>query len=102
MWHDDLELEVPYWFARINAWDVQPRLDGSPYDDDDQVIYTVDRAGIKRQLIETNKTQNNMSVSDEDLRRHPTQVKAAILAELKRWVENDSFRRCLRKDAQNI
>ena len=72
------------------------------YESDDWYVMVVDRAGIKRSLIETNKTQSNMTVSDDEMKQNPEMVKAAILAELRRWVDNGSFRRQPRREAQNL
>ena len=95
---EDAEIVMPAWFANINGLltrDIQ-------WQSDDWAVFVVDRMGIKRTLIETNKTQSNLQVTDEDMRKHPEQVKAAILAELKRWVENDSFKRQPRSQAKNL
>ena len=92
------ELQMPAWFADLNGL-----LDsGQHYAPDDLYVLAVDRAGIKRSLIETNKTQSNMTVSDDEMRQHPEMVKAAILAELRRWVDNGSFKRQPRREAKNL
>ena len=44
----------------------------------------------------------NQPVTDDDLRKYPEAVKAAVLAELVRWCDNTAFQRKLRKDAHNI
>ena len=65
-------------------------------------VLLVDKAGVKRALIETNKTQSNMSVSDEDLVKNPELAKAAVLAELLRWIDNTAVQRQSKKDAWNL
>ena len=95
---EDAEIVMPAWFANINGLLTRD----TQWQYDDWAVFVVDRMGIKRTLIETNKTQSNLQVTDEDMRKHPEQVKAAILAELKRWVENDSFKRQPRSQAKNL
>ena len=98
------ELQMPAWFADVNGFDMPKDSNGQliPYELDDWYALAVDRAGIKRSLIETNKTQSNLTVTDDEMRENPEMVKAAILAELRRWVDNSSFRRQPRREAQNL
>ena len=64
-------------------------------------VFYIDRNGIKKQLIESNKVQSNLHVTDEELRQNPEMARAAVLAELIRWDSNQSIRRKLKKDAIN-
>ena len=53
-------------------------------------------------VIERNIAQSNQLVTQEDMRKFPEAFKKAVAAELQRRVENASFRRQLRKDAENV
>ena len=48
------------------------------------VLVQFDKHGVKKTLIENAKTQSNLTVSDDDLRRIPKLVAAAVLAGLMR------------------
>ena len=56
-------------------------------DSDSVAVLLVDKNAAKRMIIETNKTQNNLNCTDDDIRKHPDLARAAALAEIKRWVE---------------
>ena len=54
-------------------------------------------------IIATNKTQNNLECSPDEIRQHYDLAKAAILAELIRWTsKNQALRRQKRNDAVNL
>ena len=74
----------------------------STWDEGDVLVFSVDQLGVKRMVIETNKVQNNMAVSDDEIRNNPEMVKSAVLAEIKRWIDNKSFTRQRSRDASNI
>ena len=57
------------------------------------MVLAINRLGVKRMVIETNKVQNNMAVSDAEAKANPKMVKAAVLAQIKRWIGNGSFQR---------
>ena len=57
----------------------------------------------KRMVIATNKTQNNLEATPDDIRKHPDLAKAAILAELVRWTtKNQALRRQHRREVVNL
>ena len=54
-------------------------------------------------IIATNKTQNNMECTPDEIRAHPDLAKAAVLAELLRWTtKNQALQRQQRRDAVNL
>ena len=54
-------------------------------------------------IIATNKTQNNMECTPEEVKEHTDLAKAAVLAELLRWTtKNQALRRQPRRDAVNL
>ena len=56
-----------------------------------------------RMIIATNKTQNNMEASPEEIRDNYDLAKAAILAELVRWTtKNQALRRQHRRGSANL
>ena len=65
------------------------------------VLY-VNKIGIKKSLIETSKVQTNMNATPEELAKNPELVKAAVLAEIMRWIEIASFKRQLKSKAGNV
>ena len=52
-------------------------------------------------VVETNKVQSNMAVSDAGTKANPEMVKAAVPAELTRWIDDESFRRQPTRQAIN-
>ena len=56
----------------------------------------------KRLIINTNKTQNNMQCTSDEIKNNTDLVKAAVLAEILRWVNNDSIKRQPRRNAVNL
>ena len=72
----------------------------------DNHVFAAKKAGAiaaKRMIISTNKTQNNLECTPDDIKQHYDLAKAAILAELVRWTtKNQALRRQSRKDARNL
>ena len=72
----------------------------------DRHVYAVKKAGAiaaKRMIIATNKTQNNLEASPDEIKQPYDLAKAAILAELLRWTtKNQALRRQPRRAATNL
>ena len=72
----------------------------------DEQAFAAKQAGAiaaKRMIIATNKTQNNMEATPEEIKGHPDLAKAAILAELLRWTtKNQALRHQPRSQAANL
>ena len=94
------------WFSEANIFYDDVRQLDSMVLAVDKRAFAVKRAGAieaKRMIIATNKTQNNLEASAEEVRRHPDLAKAAILAELLRWTtKNQALRRQPRRQAANL
>ena len=69
---------------------------------EDRAVLLIDKNHIKQVVIERNTAQSNQPVTQDEMKKNPEIFKKAITAELQRWVENASFKRQLRKDAENI
>ena len=98
IWQQPAELMMPMGMAYLSG--LVPA--NSTWEDGDALVLTIDKLGVKRMVIETNKVQSNMAVSDAEIKANPEMVKSAVLAELKRWIENESFRRQPIARASNI
>ena len=102
---EPLEFQMPLDMALLSG--LIPQQDGggfSPaaYPKDAHAVLVVDRQGVKKMIIEVSNAQSNAPVSSDDCRKHPELVKAAVLAEIIRWVQNGGLRRQSRKDARNV
>ena len=118
--NEPFEFEMSWWIARLydfegyevlwfdeghqvgdgNAPNIRKRLQPS-----DILVFKVSPAikdQAKRIIVQSNKVQNNLNCTIEDLTKNPTLVKAAVLAELKRWASNGAFRRISRAKAFNM
>ena len=89
VWQHPAELQMPMYVAYLS--NLIPA--DSTWEEGDVLVFSIDKLGVKRMVIETNKVQNNMAVSDDEIRNNPDMVKSAVLAEIKRWIDNSSFRR---------
>ena len=113
---EPMELELPAilaycsfpeeWFNEANLYheDVK-QLDTRTLAVDEHV-FAAKKAGAiaaKRMIIATNKTQDNLGCTPDDIKQHYDLAKAAILAELIRWTsKNQALRRQPRKEAFNL
>ena len=92
------ELSLPAWWAYLS--DLVP--DDVHWEWEDQAVLLVDRKLAKSVVIESSELQSNANVTDEDLKKYPELVRLAVIAEIKRWLDNDALRRQLRSKAVNI
>ena len=111
-----MELELPAmlaYFSFPEEWFTEANL----YHEDvkqletitlavDERVYADKKAGAiaaKLLVIATNKTQNNLECTPDDIKQHYDLAKAAILAGLIRWTsKNQALRRQARKGAKNL
>ena len=106
-WQDEenmAEFQVPVWLAAASGYGAACEYQFQYPDDDSAVaVFQVDKAGVKKMIIETSKAQSNANVSDDELKSlDPAVVVAAVLAELERWVQNAAVRRQKRHLARNL
>ena len=92
------ELEIPTSMAYLSGLIGDEALSET----NSVVLLQWDKQGARNALIAGSRTQSNLNVTDDDLRKHPKLVASAVLAELLRWIENCSFRRRPRREANNI
>ena len=97
-WQDEpAELVMPCGLAYLSGL-----LDeGAAWEIGDRAVFAVDKHGARSCVIERSAAQSNQDVTAEEIRKNPELVKSAVLAELKRWVDNVSFRRQKRTEAHN-
>jgi hypothetical protein len=51
----------------------------------------IDKNQIKQVILERNNTQNDFNCTNKDIRKNLELVRAAISAEIRRWLDNDSM-----------
>ena len=83
------ELELPVGMAYLSG--LLP--EDTTWQPGDVCVLLIDRATIKSAVIESSNSQSNVNVSEEDMRKYPDLVKAAVIAEIGRWIENGSWNR---------
>jgi hypothetical protein len=92
------ELQMLAWLAFVSGYlpdDVQ-------FCYEDVAVFMIDNNQTKQVILERNNTQTNFNCTDEDIRKNPELVRAAISVEIKRWLDTDSIRRRLRRNAHNL
>ena len=84
---EPLELQMPLDMALLSGLVPQQQ-----YPEDAHAVLVVDRQGVKKMIIEVSNAQSNAPVSAEECSKHPEVVRAAVFAEIIRWVQNGGLR----------
>ena len=92
------EVSLPAWWAYLS--DLLP--DDVHWAWTDYAVLRVDKQLAKSAVIESSELQSNAAVTEQELRDHPELVRIAVIAEIKRRLDNDALRRQPRSQAVNI